>query len=51
MKSMTWKALHREGEVQGICWPGSNVFECAADMLRLLGHNMPPVEGEVEAAE
>ncbi len=26
--------------------PGSNVVECAADMLRLLlGHNMPPVEG------
>jgi methylmalonyl-CoA mutase len=22
---------------------GSNVVECAADVLRLLGHNMPPV--------
>lgn len=21
------------------------VVECAADVLRLLGHNMPPVEG------
>jgi methylmalonyl-CoA mutase len=28
--------------VQGIYGPGSNVVECAADMLRLLGHNMPP---------
>jgi methylmalonyl-CoA mutase len=24
--------------------PGSNVVEGAADVLRLLGHNMPPVE-------
>jgi hypothetical protein len=23
--------------------PGSNIVECAADVLRLLGHNMPPV--------
>jgi methylmalonyl-CoA mutase len=38
--------LKREG-VQGIYGPGSNVVECAADMLRLLGHNMGPV-GEVE---
>ena len=29
--------------VQGIYGPGSNVVECAADMLVLLGHNMPPV--------
>ncbi|MBP6363618.1 MAG: methylmalonyl-CoA mutase [Novosphingobium sp.] len=35
----------REAGVQGIYGPGSNVVECAADMLRLLGHNMPPVEG------
>jgi methylmalonyl-CoA mutase len=34
----------REAGVQGIYGPGSNVVECAADMLRLLGHNMPPVE-------
>ncbi|MBU3993275.1 MAG: cobalamin-dependent protein, partial [Alphaproteobacteria bacterium] len=33
----------REAGVQGIYGPGSNVVECAADMLRLLGHNMPPV--------
>jgi len=32
----------REAGVQGIYGPGSNVVECAADMLRLLGHNMPP---------
>ena len=30
--------------VQGIYGPGSNVVECAADVLRLLGHNMPPLE-------
>jgi len=34
----------REAGVQGIYGPGTNVVECAADMLRLLGHNMPPVE-------
>ena len=38
----------REAGVQGIYGPGSNVVECAADVLRLLGHNMPPVS---EAAE
>ena len=42
----------REAGVQGIYGPGSNVVECAADVLRLLGHNMPPT-GEMmgEAAE
>ncbi len=46
MGSVTWQALHRhEAGVQGFYGPGSNVVECAADMLRLLGHNMPPVEG------
>jgi methylmalonyl-CoA mutase len=40
----------RSAGVQGIYGPGSNVVECAADVLRLLGHNMPPV-GELEAAE
>ena len=34
----------REAGVQGIYGPGSNVVECAADMLRLLGHNMPPLD-------
>jgi methylmalonyl-CoA mutase len=38
----------REAGVQGIYGPGSNVLECAADVLRLLGHNMPP---QAEAAE
>ncbi len=33
----------REAGVQGIYGPGSNVVECAADLLRLLGHNMPPL--------
>ncbi len=40
----------RDAGVQGIYGPGSNVVECAADVLRLLGHNMPP-EGISEAAE
>ncbi len=30
----------REAGVQGIYGPGSNVVECVADVLRLLGHNM-----------
>jgi methylmalonyl-CoA mutase len=34
----------RDAGVQGIYGPGSNIVECAADVLRLLGHNMPPVE-------
>ena len=38
----------RDAGVVGIYGPGSNIVECAADVLRLLGHNMPPVG---EAAE
>jgi methylmalonyl-CoA mutase len=42
----------REAGVQGIYGPGSNVVECAADLIRLLGHNMPPAgEAMREAAE
>jgi methylmalonyl-CoA mutase len=42
----------RQAGVQGIYGPGSNVVECAADILVLLGHNMPPLgEGLDEAAE
>jgi methylmalonyl-CoA mutase len=42
----------RDAGVQGIYGPGSNVVECAADVLRLLGHNMPPAGQDVkEAAE
>ncbi len=37
--------------VQGIYGPGTNVVEAAADMLRLLGHNMPPVGSELASAE
>ncbi|RVQ65277.1 methylmalonyl-CoA mutase [Croceicoccus ponticola] len=40
----------RDAGVQGIYGPGSNVVEAAADVLRLLGHNMPP-ESIDEAAE
>ncbi len=36
----------RDAGVQGIYGPGSNIVECAADVLRLLGHNMPPQETE-----
>ena len=32
----------RDAGVQGIYGPGTNVVEAAADVLRLLGHNMPP---------
>jgi len=41
----------REAGVQGIYGPGSNVVECAADVLRLLGHNMPPVGSELAGAD
>ena len=41
-------ALLRDAGVRGIYGPGSHVLDCAADVLRLLGHNMAPVE---EAAE
>ncbi len=34
----------REAGVQGIYGPGTNVVEAAADVLRLLGHNMPPLD-------
>jgi methylmalonyl-CoA mutase len=33
----------RDAGVAGIYGPGTNVVECAADILRLLGHNMPPL--------
>ncbi len=41
----------REAGVQGIYGPGSNVVECAADLLRLLGHNMPPAGEALEKGE
>ena len=41
----------KERGVQGIYGPGSNVVECAADVLRLLGHNMPPAGEALDAAE
>ena len=40
----------REKGVQGIYGPGSNVVECAADILTLLGHNMPPAGDEFDGA-
>ncbi len=41
----------RDAGVQGIYGPGSNVVECAADLLRLLGHNMPPADEALDAAQ
>ena len=38
----------RDAGVVGIYGPGSNIVECAADVLRLLGHNMPPEEASAE---
>jgi|TARA_R100000501_G_scaffold13654_3_gene24935 methylmalonyl-CoA mutase len=40
----------RNAGVAGIYGPGTNVIDAAADVLRILGHNMPP-EGLEEAAE
>jgi methylmalonyl-CoA mutase len=42
-----YEFLRAQG-VQAIFGPGTNVVEAAAEILRLLGHNMPPVD---EAAE
>jgi len=41
----------KKAGVQGIYGPGTNVVEAVADVLRLLGHNMPPAGEEMEAAE
>ena len=38
----------REAGVAGIYGPGTNLVECAADVLRLLGHNMPPLDDAAE---
>ncbi len=43
MSSVAWQALHLDADAQGIYGSGSNIVECAADVLRLLGHNMPPM--------
>jgi methylmalonyl-CoA mutase len=40
--------LLREAGVQAIFGPGTNLVEAAGELLKLLGHNMPPLE---EAAE
>ena len=41
-------AALRDAGVRGIYGPGSHVLDCAADVLRLLGHNMPPREDPAE---
>ena len=38
----------RDAGVQGIFGPGTNLVEAAGEVLRLLGHNMPPVEESME---
>ncbi len=47
-----YDALRRAG-VHAIFGPGTNLVEAAAEVLRLLGHNMPPVgdTGDRSAAE
>ncbi|WP_448581674.1 methylmalonyl-CoA mutase [Thermaurantiacus sp.] len=39
-------AMLKDAGVQAIFGPGTNVVEAAAELLRLLGHNMPPLEAE-----
>ncbi|WP_375380156.1 methylmalonyl-CoA mutase [uncultured Sphingomonas sp.] len=42
----------RDAGVQAIFGPGTNLIQAAEEVLRLLGHNMPPVdEGRAGAAE
>jgi methylmalonyl-CoA mutase len=38
----------RDAGVQGIFGPGTNLVEAAGEVLRLLGHNMPPIEDGME---
>ena len=40
----------REAGVQAIFGPGTNLVEAAEEVLRLLGHNMPP-EGRTRLPE
>ena len=48
--SQTCNDWTRDAGVQGIYGPGSIVIECAADVLRLLGHNMPPAGEDLDEA-
>ena len=47
MIDVTWQALHDDAGAQEIYGQGSNVVESAANVLRLLGHDMPPVGEEL----
>jgi methylmalonyl-CoA mutase len=38
----------REAGVQAIFGPGTNLVEAAGEVLKLLGHNLPPIEGAAE---
>ena len=41
-------AMLRAAGVQAIFGPGTNLADAADEVLRLLGHNMPPVDGAAE---
>ena len=41
----------RDAGVQAIFGPGTNLIQAAEEVLRLLGHNMPPADNISEAAE
>ncbi len=42
----------RDAGVQGIFGPGTNLVDAAGEVLKLLGHNLPPVSADLgEAAE
>ncbi|WP_241656574.1 methylmalonyl-CoA mutase [Sphingomonas oligophenolica] len=41
----------RDAGVQAIFGPGTNLIQAAEEVLRLLGHNMPPQDSVQEAAE
>ena len=43
--------LTTNARITPIYQTASYVLECAADVLRLLGHNMPPVRHELETAK
>jgi methylmalonyl-CoA mutase len=41
----------RQAGVQAIFGPGTNLIEAAGNVLRLLGHNMPPEMTPIEPVE
>src|SRR3546814_4238960 len=41
----------REAGVQAIFGPGTNLVEAAGEVLKLLGHNLPPIRSEEHTSE